>query len=123
MQAPFFGLLLVLSFLLPLPLVAQQPDETVYEAGSGVSLPRVITQVKPEYTSDALAERVQGEVLLQAVVTTDGMPTKIEVKRSLDERLDRQAIAALEQWRFAPGEKDGKAVAVRIAVELTFRVK
>jgi TonB family protein len=47
------------------------------------------------------------------------------VTRSLDGvlGLDQAAIEALEQWRFKPGTKDGKAVDVHVHVELTFTLK
>ena len=51
--------------------------------------------------------------------------TDIEVTRSLDTEfgLDQAAIDAARQWKFRPGRKDGKAVAVRITIELTFTLQ
>ena len=47
--------------------------------------------------------------MLKAVVRTDGTPGDVEITKSLDPKygLDEQAIAALRQWRFEPGRKDG----------------
>jgi TonB family protein len=48
---------------------------------------------------------------------------RIRVKRGLDERLDREAVKALGQWRFRPGQKDGQDVRVRISIEMTFSAR
>jgi protein TonB len=99
----------------------------VYRVGNGVTLPRVITDVKPSYTADAMRAKVQGLVALEAVVLTDGTVGEIRVKRSLDRRfgLDDEAIAALKKWRFAPGTgtKDGVAVPVLVEIEMSFTVR
>ena len=49
----------------------------------------------------------------------------IEITTSLDTEygLDKQAVAALSQWRFEPGLKDGKHVPVRVNIEMRFRLK
>ena len=101
--------------------VAQQ--QTVYEAGPGITLPRVVKEVKPQYTRKAMDERVQGTVWLGCVVATNGRPTDITVTKALHPDLDEAAVDALEQWQFKPGSKDGEPVPVRITVELTFTLK
>jgi periplasmic protein TonB len=101
----------------------QIANEQVYEAGNGISLPVAIKQVHPQYTPGAMKERVQGTVWLKGVVRPGGQVTDIEVVRSLHAELDGQAIAAFVQWQFKPGTLDGKPVAVRITVEMTFTLK
>jgi len=99
---------------------------TVYEPGSsGVSLPTVLKEVTPAYTSEAIRNRIQGSVLLAAVVLSDGTVGKVGVLRSLDTTfgLDAQAVLATRQWVFNPGMKDGAAVAVRVTVEMTFTLR
>ena len=99
---------------------------TVYEAGtSGVSLPVVIRQVQPNYTAAAIAARIQGSVLMTAVVLTDGTVGEVIVTRSLDTvyGLDAEAVRAAKQWLFTPGMKDGRPVAVRVTIEMTFTLR
>ena len=61
---------------------------------------------------------------MTAVVLPDGtVGDDVKVTRSLDEDLDKEAVKALRQWIFAPGTKDGKAVAVQVNVEMTFTLK
>jgi len=111
---------LVLAVVLGVMATAQQ----VYDAGNGVTLPVLVKEVKPQYTARAKDARVQGSVLLRAVVLENGhIGDAVEVLRSLDADLDQQAIAALKQWEFKPGTREGKPVAVRISCELTFTLK
>ena len=98
---------------------------TVYDVGNGVSLPTVLKEVKPAYTSEAIANRIQGTVLMSVVVLPDGTVGEVTVIRSLDTvfGLDAQAVLATKQWMFAPGMKDGVAVAVRVTIEMTFTLR
>src|SRR6266550_246579 len=84
--------------------------QEVYKPGNGVSLPSVVTQVRPEYTPEAKAARIEGVVALNVVVLADGKVGDVKVTRSLDSTLglDQQAVKALKQWVFKPGMKDGK---------------
>jgi TonB family protein len=113
------------------PAAVASPRETdslppgVSLPGDGVSMPRVLHKVNPEYTPEALRAKLEGTVLLQAVVRTHGVPSDISVLRSLDRRfgLDQQAVAALRQWRFAPGQRAGQPVPVLVQVEMNFSLK
>ena len=97
----------------------------VYRPGNGVTLPRVLHEERPQYTSDAMRAKVQGTVLLECVVRPDGSVGDVQVIRSLDPTfgLDQQAIAAARKWRFAPGTRLGEAVPVQITIELTFTLR
>jgi protein TonB len=96
-----------------------------FRPGSGVSVPRVIREVKPQYTSDAMRARIQGSVWLECVVQPSGQCTDIQVVRSLDPTfgLDQEAIEAAGQWRFAPGMRLGEPVPVLVTIELTFTLR
>ena len=98
---------------------------TVYSPGGGVSLAHVTKEVRPEYTREAMAARIQGTVLVEAVVLADGTVGDVRVVQSLDRRygLDDETVKATKQCLFEPGKKDGKPVAVRITMEHTFRLK
>ncbi len=113
-----FALVLAVAIVF-LPLA----QETVYEAGPGITLPAVVKEVKPEYTPRAMREKAEGTVWLSAVVQTTGEPTDIRVTKPLHSELDTMAVEALEQWRFRPGMREGKAVPVRITVEMSFTLK
>jgi protein TonB len=93
-----------------------------YQPGSGVTAPILIHSVRPAFTTEAMHARVSGVALLDCVVNPDGTVSNIRVVRSVDPRygLDAQAIAALRQWRFKPGMKQGTPVPVAVRVELFF---
>src|SRR5438552_19113869 len=98
------------------PLVQQSP--VVYRVGRGVTVPTIISRVEPQYSKAALAARVQGTVVLEAVIGADGVPKVVRVVRSLGYGFDESAIAALERWRFNPGRKDGVPLHVGLNVEI-----
>lgn len=104
---------------------AVRQDTTVYRPGDGVTLPAVISEVKPKYTPEAMERKIQGSVWLEAVVLETGDVGNIQVTRSLDAGygLDREAIDAAKQWKFKPGTRHGKPVAVVVTIELTFTLK
>jgi periplasmic protein TonB len=110
------------AFVLACAASGHAQDEVVYAQGNGVSTPKVVRDVKPQYTSEAMHEKIQGVVILEGVVKSDGTVGTVTVKQSLDRfyGLDDSCVRALKQWKFTPGMKDGKAVAVRITVTMTF---
>jgi protein TonB len=83
----------------------------------------VILEVKPIYTTEALLTRIQGSVLLEVVVQRDGTPRDIRVIRSLDAGgLDRQAVRAVERWRFGAGRLNGVPVDVLVTILVDFQI-
>ena len=104
---------------------AGQIADGVAIPGKGVINPRVTREVKPRYTADAMAARIQGAVLMSAVVLSNGTVGEVKILRSLDPRygLDQEAVTAARQWRFAPGTREGEPVAVLVTLELTFTLK
>jgi len=102
-------------------LIAQDAPE----AGPGVSMPVLIKEVRPQYTPEAKAAGIEGEVQMSAVVIRDGTVGEVTITRSLDSKfgLDDEAVKAAKLWRFEPGKKDGKPVAVRVTIEMAFTLK
>ena len=96
-----------------------------FRPGNGVLMPEVINEVKPSYTADAMRQKIQGIVMVEAVVMTDGSVGQVQVIRSLDGTfgLDQEAIKAVRRWRFKPGTRFGQAVPVLVEIELTFTLR
>jgi TonB family protein len=94
-----------------------------YRLGRGVVAPTLLKQVTPKYTADALRQRIQGVVALEVVVSREGIPTAIRVTHSLDAGLDGEAVAAVRQWRFAPGRVGDAPVDVLVTVLMDFNVR
>jgi TonB family protein len=98
---------------------AQTDDETVYDLGPDVTPPRVVKQVNPRYPTDH-GVRAVGSVIIALVVSSKGIPRDPHVVKGLDQELDASAVEAVKEWRFAPAEKSGKPIAVRVSVQIQF---
>ncbi len=94
----------------------------VYRIGDGVSAPRLLRRVEPEYSDEARKARWQGTVVLAVEVWPDGRAHNIRILQALGLGLDERAVEAVEQWRFEPGRKGGEPVKVRAQVEVNFRL-
>ncbi len=89
----------------------------------GFTPPRVIRQVPPRYSRDGMANKTQGTVVLEVLVTPDGNIGKVSLLRSLRCDLDLEAVAAARRWQFAPARRGDSPVPVVVAIELTFRLR
>jgi TonB family protein len=94
----------------------------VYRVGNGVTAPKVVAKIEPQYTEEARDAKIQGTTLLSVDIDPSGMATNIQVQRSLEPGLDQKAIDAVRQWHFQPGTKDGVPVTVRASIEVNFRL-
>lgn len=94
----------------------------VFKIGGGVSAPTLLYKVEPEYSEEARKAKFQGTVVLYVVVDDKGNPQNLKVVRALGLGLDEKAIEAVQKWRFKPGLKDGRAVAVAATIEVNFRL-
>jgi protein TonB len=98
----------------------------VYQPGAnGVTFPRLIREVAPNYTNAALQARVQGMVELRAIVHADGRVGDVWIVRSLDPTfgVDDEAVRTVKQWRFAPATQNGRPVTVVVPIELRFTIR
>jgi protein TonB len=96
-----------------------------YRPGNDVSWPRLVYEKKPNYTADAMRAKVQGIVEVEALIMPDGSVAEAKVTRSLDRTfgLDREAIIAVRQWKFAPAMRRGQAVPVLVPIEVSFTLR
>jgi TonB family protein len=112
---------------------AERPRTTREEFGRGAYSDRTLGLVKPklltsrpaQYTFAAMRARLQGVVEVDVVVQPDGTVGRARVARGLNPSLglDDQALVAVRDWRFSPGEIDGKPVAVVTTVLVEFRLQ
>ena len=94
----------------------------IYKVGGDVSSPKVVSKVDPEYTKEARDAKIEGTVVVQTEIHTDGRAHNTRVVRSLDPGLDHNAIDAISQWQFEPGKKDGQPVAVQATIEVNYKL-
>jgi TonB family protein len=80
-------------------------DGISHLAGTAVASPALAKKVDPKYPPTLAADRVEGEIILYAVIRKDGSVDSIQVVRSLDQQLDANATSALSQWKFRPATR------------------
>lgn len=103
-------------------IAGQQPTgEDATHVEPGVTPPRIIYKVEPEYSPQARADHIQGTVVLYIVVNEKGRPTNIHVISPLGYGLDEKAQEAIEKWQFQPGMRAGKPVAIQANIAVNFR--
>ena len=98
------------------------PGPGGFRTGKGVSAPMLLFSPEPEYSEEARKAKFQGTVRLALVVDERGNPAQIRIITPLGLGLDEKAIEAVRKWKFKPGMKDGKPVAVQASVEVNFRL-
>jgi protein TonB len=93
--------------------------------GGDISWPRLVREVSPRYTAEAMRARIEGVVHLEAVVRSDGTVGRVRVRRSLDAAvgLDDEAVTAVRAWRFTPALRRGQPVDVVVPVEVAFTLR
>jgi TonB family protein len=94
-----------------------------YRPGSGITPPRLVREVKADYTEDARRRGIAGEVVFEIVVRRDGSVGDVRLLHGLGYGLDDRAVQALRQWRFAPAERQGVPVDVVVEVSVEFRLR
>ena len=122
-----FGFVSIL-LLVPAFARAQAPAAPTQPVGPGptVSEPRLLKEVAPRYTSEAMRAKIQGQVQLEVVIQKDGTVGDVRVLKSLDATngLDAEAIRAAKGWLFQPAtlRATGQPVDYRATLELSFRI-
>lgn len=94
-----------------------------YRPGSGIEPPRLVHEVKADYTEEARHRGLSGDVVLEIVIRRDGSVGDVQVLQALGSGLEQRAVAAVRQWRFEPARRHGVPVdvIVEVAVEFTLR--
>jgi TonB family protein len=87
-----------------------------------ISSPEPVRKVDPLYPAALVHDRVEGVVILHAIIRSDGSVGDVRVLEGFNDQLDANARTALEQWRFRPGTRNGVPVDVEAVVRVPFRV-
>jgi periplasmic protein TonB len=94
-----------------------------YRPGSGVDPPRLLKEVRADYTDQARRGNVTGEVVLEIVVRRDGTVGDVKILQRLGSGLDERAVQAVRQWRFSPARLKGVPVDVVVEVAVDFKLR
>jgi protein TonB len=102
----------------PQPAIQQQSNEpvAVSEEAARALLIRI---VNPVYPPEAMAQKLHGPVVLQAVIGRDGSVQDLKLVRGYFV-LSKAAIAAVKQWRFQPYSVNGHAAATQTVITINF---
>ena len=101
---------------------AHPSDYDVHKAGNGIAPPRLTNSPDPEYSDQARGMKYESEVILAGTVDPEGVFTDLCTLVPAGMGLDVKAIDAVKKWRFKPATLNGEPVAVRINVEVDFRL-
>ena len=94
-----------------------------YRPGSGITAPGLLREVRPDYTEEARRRGLEGDVVLEIVVRSDGTVGDIKVLQGLSGGLNQRAIDAVRQWRFSPARRFGTPVDVMVEVAVEFKLR
>jgi TonB family protein len=78
-----------------------------------------VTYVEPEYPAEAALAGLEGSVLIDAVVATDGSVRQARVVQGARQFVEA-AVTAVRQWRYEPVRLNGQPVEVQIRVTVAF---
>jgi TonB family protein len=108
------------AMAVPVPETA--PTSAPVRVGGAIMEPKKLKHVPPVYPDIAQANRIQGVVIIEAVIDPAGYVSYAKVLRSVD-LLDQAAVDAVRQWEFTPTLLNGVPVSVIMTVTVNFSLK
>jgi periplasmic protein TonB len=94
-----------------------------YRPGSGIAAPTIVHEVKPDYTEEGRRRGIEGDVVVEIIVRSDGSVGSVKLLSGLGAGLDQRAIDAVKQWRFNPATRYGTPVDVIVEVAVEFKLR
>lgn len=98
------------------------PDAPL-RVGGDVKAPKLVNRVDPQYPEIARKARIQGIVILEAIINKQGNVTDVKVLKSLNSLCDEAAMEAARQWKFEPGTQNDIPVDVVMTLTVQFQLK
>lgn len=103
----------------------ENSDETIYlsvdkepELEGGIKA----FYYKMKYPKEAIKEKIEGRVLVQFIVNSNGKVENAEVIQGIGGGCDEEALSLVKTAKFKPGIKDGKPVNVQMVLPIEFRL-
>jgi protein TonB len=93
------------------------------QVGGKVKAPTKVLAPAPQYTEIARKARVQGLVIVQAIIDKTGTVTHVKVLKTLPMGLEEEAVKAIKRWKFDPATLNGKPVDVYYNLTVNFRLQ
>lgn len=91
--------------------------------GGQVTPPMKIRDVRPRYRQEWIDAKVEGVILLQARIGTDGAVKGVDVISPVNVDLEDEAMAAVSQWQFTPTYLNCEPVEVQMYVTVAFKTE
>jgi protein TonB len=107
----------------PPPPPAPPATKAPVRIGGQIQAPTLVHRVEPYYPQTAVDARLQGLVILEAIVDRDGTVAEVKVLRSANTLLDREAVLAVKQWRYSPLVLNGQRERFVLTVTLSFNLE
>ena len=119
--APFVFILVF--FLLGGTAVLAGPGLSVQETkGKDLENLKLIKKVEPVYPDEARKAGIEGLVVLEGTIDTEGNVSKVKVLKGEHDSLNKAAAEALKQWKYEPATLKGKPMPVNITVTMNFKL-
>ncbi len=112
-----------INFSLKKETGAKGEDDNALTRLEGSQKLKLIKKVDPVFPEAALKNKVQGSVILEAVIDELGKVMEVHVTSSPDPLLAKAAMDAVKQWEYMPFIKDGKAKKAVFSVTVTFSLQ
>jgi periplasmic protein TonB len=104
-----------------------RPSETTHDPYDSddprISPPVELFRVQPDYPESARKAKLQGTVVLQAVISRSGTVESVAVARGVNALLDAAAVKAVSKWRYAPARFGNEPVPVTLNVTVRFQLE
>jgi len=102
------------------PEVPEVEPNRVYNIGGNVTEPVPVRQTPPRYPPWDVKNQTEGDVILRLTIGRDGTVESADVVRSLNQRMDAEAIRAARTWRYEPARLNGQPVGVFKIISIRF---
>jgi TonB family protein len=113
-----FTLLVCAAAMTPAGLVMAADDPEVFQTPTTKAVPTRMPA--PEYSNDLRSQRIEGIVILVAIVDEKGAVVDVKVQKTAHEQLSVVAEQAVRRWKFKPAQKDGIPIRCKFTVPLKF---
>jgi protein TonB len=107
----------------PVLATPEPVNDKPIQVGGAVLKPEVIVRTEPRYTELARKARVEGVVVIQAVIDERGYVTDVQLLRGQPMGLDQAAMDAVKTWRFKPATLHGQPVKVYFNLTVNFTLQ